>query len=101
MQNSSDNKIQKDFWSGSDGKSYIKRNNSLELANKLYKERTGITHQEVFQEFFENLDRNMSILELGCNIGINLDILKNMGFKKLTGLEINQKQLILQKKNIL
>ena len=97
MQNSSNNKIQKDFWSGSDGKSYIKRNNSLELANKLYKERTGITHQEVFQEFFENLDRNMSILELGCNIGINLDVLKNMGFKKLTGLEINQEAIDIAK----
>ena len=97
MQNSSDNKIQRDFWSGNDGKSYVERNDSLELANKVYKERTGITHQEVFQEFFENLDRNTSILELGCNIGINLEILQNMGFKKLTGLEINQKTMNIAK----
>ncbi len=98
MQNSNDSKIQDDFWSGNQGKSYIERNNSLELANRLYKERTGITHQEVFQEYFENLDRDICILELGCNVGINLGILENMGFKKLTGLEINQEAIEIARK---
>ena len=32
----------------------------------------------------------MSILELGCNIGLKLEYLKQLGFENLTGLEINK-----------
>ena len=37
--------------------------------------------------------KNLKILELGCNVGINLEILKKMGFNNLYGLEINNKAI--------
>ncbi len=50
----------------------------------------GQVHKDVFFDFFDPLDRKMSILELGCNIGLKLEYLKQLGFENLTGLEINK-----------
>ena len=36
-------------------------------------------------------------MELGCNVGLNLGILENMGFNNLTGLEINSETIKLAK----
>lgn len=37
------------------------------------------------------IEKPVSFLELGCNIGINLHALSLLNYKNLTGLEINQK----------
>ena len=86
-------KKQQNFWKGSFGDSYIKRNSSLDQVNELYKKQTAITQEEIFNEFFNPLKRDISIIELGCNIGIKLSILKKMGFVNLTGVEINKNAL--------
>lgn len=88
-----DFKKQQNLWKGGFGDSYIKRNSSLDLVNKLYKKQTGVTQQEIFEEFFDPLKRNISIIELGSNIGLKLSILKKMGFVNLTGVEINKNAL--------
>lgn len=85
------NSHQREFWSGTFGDSYIDRNDSIDTNNKTYKNETGVTVEEIFNEFFEKIDRKSRILELGCNIGVNLEILKKMGFSDLHGLEINKK----------
>ena len=88
-----DFKKQQDFWEGDFGDSYIKRNSSLDQVNEIYKKQTGITQEEIFKEFFEPFKRDISIIELGCNIGLKLSILKKMGFVNLTGVEINKNAL--------
>lgn len=94
------NEYQRDFWKGEFGDSYIDRNNSIEEANRLYKERTGITVEEIFKKIFLDIDKNAKILELGCNIGLKLSLLQNLGFTDLTGVEINKKAYKIAKKNL-
>lgn len=38
-----------------------------------------------------NLPKNSKVLEIGCNVGRNLKILWNEGYKVLSGIEINKK----------
>ena len=93
------NEFQRDFWKGEFGNSYADRNISVEETNQLYKERTGITFEDVFKKIFSNIDKNAKILELGCNVGLKLSILQKLGFTNLTGVEINEKAFKIAKKN--
>ena len=90
---------QQNLWKGSFGDSYIKRNSSLDQINEVYKKLTGVTQEEIIYEFFNPLKRDISIIELGCNIGLKLSILKKMGFVNLTGVEINKNALKEAQKN--
>ena len=47
----------------------------------------------MFKTFFQDIDKQSKILELGCNVGIKLSILKKLGFTNLHGVEINKKAL--------
>ena len=84
---------QHNFWLGSFGDEYIQRTGSLEKLNSIYFNLTGTSLSKIFENFFSDFDKDMTILELGCNVGIKLEILKNMGFSNLTGLEMNPKAL--------
>ena len=53
-----------------------------------------------FFEKFEDLDRSTKILEVGCNVGDNLKVLKNMGFENLTGIDIQEYALEKAKESI-
>ncbi len=60
--------------------------------SKEYVERNSVMcqeHKDVLYDFFNSLDKDISILELGCNIGLKLEYLKELGFKDLSGLELN------------
>jgi pseudaminic acid biosynthesis-associated methylase len=81
---------QREFWKKDFGSEYIKRNISVSDIDDLYKKTMDITLEELYESFFGTLDRSISILELGCNIGLNLSILQKMNFKNLHGLDINQ-----------
>jgi len=85
------NFYQREFWAGEFGHSFIDRRNSLDKINSYYEEKTGISISQIFNNFFSRIDRHSKILELGCNIGLNLSILQKMGFFNLHGLEINKK----------
>lgn len=93
------NTQQREFWIGDFGTEYIQRNKTIETVNKLYKKQTGITVEQIFENFFEKIDRDCAIIELGCNVGLNLSVLNKMGFKNLTGLEINKSAFSIAKKN--
>lgn len=97
--NISSNVHQREFWLGEFGDSYMQRNNNIEKINDDYKKETGITVEQVFQKFFDKVDKNSKILELGCNIGLNLGMLQKMGFTNLCGVELNEKALVIAKKN--
>ncbi len=94
-----DNTQQREFWLGEFGDSYMQRNKSIEDVNQEYAKETGITVEQIFQKFFDSLDRKSKILELGCNVGLNLRMLQKMGFTNLYGVELNKKALDIAQKN--
>ena len=80
---------QTNFWEGDFGKEYTDRNTltPAEL-DKLYVEFYGITKKSINSEFMDGLDRNIRILEVGCNVGQQLCLLQEAGFKNLYGIEV-------------
>lgn len=91
------NADQRAFWSGKFGDSYVDRNKSIEEVNESYADQTGITVEEIFQKFFKDVDKGSRILELGCNVGLNLGMLQKLGFTNLYGVELNKKALEIAK----
>jgi len=75
---------------GSFGDKYSLRNTDVDVINNAYKNETGFTEQEVLEKFFREIDKNSKIIEIACNVGLKLTMLKRLGFKNLTGLEINK-----------
>ncbi|MDB4051024.1 methyltransferase domain-containing protein [Flavobacteriaceae bacterium] len=89
---------QQKFWLSDFGKKYLDRNETYEKFNKLFKDQTGFDVIDPFVDFFSDLDKEMEILEFGCNVGLKLDILHSLGFKNLTGIDINKDALEIGKK---
>jgi len=85
-------------WAGQFGKEYTDRNAlSLKETELLYSKNYGILRSEMNAEFVGKLDRNMKILEVGSNIGIQLLYLREAGFQNLYGIEINDYAVELSK----
>ena len=82
------NTFQEDTWSNDFGKEYTDRNTfTLEEVDGLYIENFGVSRTQLNNEFLENLELNR-ILEVGCNVGNQLNILKKMGYLDLWGIEL-------------
>lgn len=78
-------------WSGDMGKKYTDRNpQTPEEYDRLYLKDYDVTRTAMDEEFLGDLPRNLSVLEVGCNIGVQLEFLRRMGFTNLTGVEINE-----------
>jgi pseudaminic acid biosynthesis-associated methylase len=78
-----------DFWSGDFGKNYTDRNNySFEDWNEFYKSTWGVTKTEINQPLVDALPKDAKILEVGCNIGLQLNGLQKQGFTNLYGIEL-------------
>ena len=91
------NEHQRNTWKGEFGDLYVERNKTVEQVNTAFDELMGITLETLLSTFFNDLSRHFHILEIGCNIGLNLSILKNMGFENLYGVEINEKAINIAK----
>jgi pseudaminic acid biosynthesis-associated methylase len=76
-------------WRGSFGKQYTDRNayTPAEL-DALYDGYYGISRRELNQRFLQDIPRSARILEVGCNMGNQLLMLREMGFTNLLGIEI-------------
>jgi pseudaminic acid biosynthesis-associated methylase len=85
------------FWQGQFGDEYTERNSND--FNKIYKERFGITRTDLNNKFLSKFKKETSMLEVGCNRGVQLNILKKMNFKNLWGIEINNKALNIAKED--
>jgi pseudaminic acid biosynthesis-associated methylase len=80
---------QMEEWAGDFGKEYTDRNaHSISEMELLCKQHYGITRSEINSRFIGGFDRNMKILEVGSNIGNQLLLLQNMGFKNLYGVDL-------------
>lgn len=77
-------------WETQFGEEYTERNpKTVEEMDELYRGRIGITQTELYRIFFSGLTIN-NVLEVGCNVGIQLLILNNLGYKNLYGIEISE-----------
>jgi len=78
-------------WSGEFGREYTNRNpQNIEEMDQLYLKEIGQTRETINQELIGDLDRDIRILEVGCNVGAQLMILQKMGFKNLCGIELQE-----------
>lgn len=76
-------------WSTDFGQDYTARNlRTTAEMDKLFRANLGVGRFELNHEFLDDLDRDLSILEVGSNVGTQLMILQEMGFKNLTGVEL-------------
>ena len=84
------NTYNESVWAGKFGGEYTKRNlyNPEEL-DALYSDRYGVTRTKMNRTFLKDVNKEARILEVGCNAGNQLVLLQKMGFKNLTGVEIN------------
>lgn len=80
------------IWEGKFGDDYTDRNNLYAAPiNQIYKDRCGITRRQLNELFLGDLPRDITILEVGCNIGLQLNLLCIQGFhNNLTGIDINE-----------
>ena len=81
---------QENFWDGNFGRKYTDRNNwnSDEDWDKLYLETWGLTKIDINKRVLEGMQRDIKILEVGCNNGAQLRGLQRMGFSNLYGVEL-------------
>lgn len=84
-------------WTSKFGELYLDRNFDPIQIDLEYKKILGISHYEIFSKFFNDLPRELEILEVGCNVGLNINILKKMDFQNLSGLDINKNALSIAK----
>ncbi|MEW6263549.1 MAG: pseudaminic acid biosynthesis-associated methylase [Thermodesulfobacteriota bacterium] len=76
-------------WTSDFGRTYTDKNaRTVEAMSQAFKELLGISRLELNQCFLGHLDRKLRILEVGCNVGVQLQALQQMGFSELYGIEI-------------
>src|SRR5208282_140071 len=82
---------QSEKWRGEFGSQYSERNllNPADL-DKVYQRNYGVTRTALNHNFLADIPRLASILEVGCNLGNQLILLKQMGFENLNGIEIHK-----------
>jgi pseudaminic acid biosynthesis-associated methylase len=80
---------QMNMWSGDFGRSYTDRNpHTPEAMDELYRKNFGVTRSELNAEFLNDFDRSIRILEVGSNVGTQGQILREMGFNHVFGIEL-------------
>ena len=76
-------------WMSAFGREYTKRNTfSTAQLDALWKERYGISRSALNHAFLSGIDPSIRILEVGSNVGQQLLVLREMGFEKLYGVEL-------------
>ena len=76
-------------WTGAFGQEYTDRNLlSPEAHDALYGYDFGISRKQLNQIFLQGVPKDARILEVGCNIGNQLILLQQMGYRNLFGIEV-------------
>lgn len=85
-------------WISDFGKKYTDRNAlTLDEMNEMHRKNFGISRGNLNNLFIAEMNRNIKILEVGSNIGHQLLLLQEMGYKNLYGIEINDYAVELSK----
>jgi pseudaminic acid biosynthesis-associated methylase len=78
------------FWASEEGQQYTDRNpQSVEHENSANLEMHGISRSDMNDVFLGTLDKSSSMLEVGANLGLQLEILRQGGFTNARGVELN------------
>ncbi len=86
---------QSNFWMGEFGDSYSDRSSQdIEGMELTYRQAYGATRLSMNKAFVDKLPRSISILEVGANVGQQLEMLRLMGFTNLVGVEINDHAIL-------
>ncbi len=81
--------VQAQVWAGEFGRAYTDRNRlDVEDLNALWSANYGITRREINQVFLQDIPKNASFLEVGCNVGNQLLQLQELGYRNLSAVEI-------------
>lgn len=94
--------FQEENWSGQHGDEYNKRNpQTTKDMDEVYSSNYGgVTRTQLNKEFLDDIPRDVRILEVGANIGVQLAYLQEMGFEKLYGVDINREAIETSKANL-
>lgn len=78
-------------WVNEFGREYTNRN-VLTIAelDALYEKNYGATRRKLNTQFLADIPADARILEVGCNVGNQLTVLREMGYGDLYGIEIQQ-----------
>ena len=88
-------------WIGEFGAEYTSRNAvTAAEADELYRTRFGVTRTALNEKFIGHLPRDVRILEVGTNIGNQLQLLAKMGFSELYGVELQWRAIDIARKNL-
>lgn len=82
--------VQENFWGKEFGKEYSDRNSwqSESEWDKFYMDNWGSTKIDINNAVMRDLPKDARILEVGCNIGMQLRGFQRMGFTNLYGVEL-------------
>jgi len=92
---------QKKSWAGDFGREYTDRNTlSGAQLDSLYRTNYGITRRQLNEAQLADVPRDARILEVGCNSGNQLLLLREMGFTNLWGAEVQSYALELARARV-
>ena len=78
-------------WRGEFGRAYTDRNSLSPIGlDALYRKNFGVARSELNRRFLADIPRDSRILEVGCNEGNQLCALREMGFERLYGIEVQE-----------
>ena len=85
-----ENSKQTKAWATEFGKEYTDRNMmDINAVDIMYKHRHGMSRSDMNKLFLDELDRDIRVLEVGSNIGLQLIFLQSAGFRNLYGIELS------------
>ena len=83
-------------WRGPQGAAYATRNpRTVEALDESYRRRFGTTRTELGRRFLRFVPRGASVLEVGCSNGVQLAVLRALGFYgPMVGCDLNREAMI-------
>jgi hypothetical protein len=78
-------------WAGAEGVAYTERNpQTVSALDELKRENYGVSQTELHRGFLSSLPDTLDVLEVGTNIGLQLETLRRLGFRSLTGVDVSR-----------
>lgn len=80
---------QERVWKGEFGREYTERNTvDIEALDQHWLRNYGIARSAINESFLSGISKNAKFLEVGCNAGNQLLMLRQMGWRNLSGTEL-------------
>ena len=88
-------------WKGDFGQQYTDRNPQVAAdVEALYNRNFGFSRTSINERFLSGVPKSFRILEVGCNVGTQLEVLSNMGFEHLYGIELQRYAVDIARKRL-